>query len=228
MESNRFFVVIQRINSLLFLLVLLGALALLSYVSWESSQRRARNAIQLAPEQAARTPTEFLAGRMESVRGLDVHYVAVEAREGGRGISKGYSTTTRNLLFLRGAVLTPQWLFETHQQLIQRHQPLFDASDEGNGPTRAFYYEVIKADSNGDGRLDGDDLRTLALSRADGSGYREIDSGITHVVERKVTDNGTTLLLLVQERGELVIKRYALRDFVKMSEQRIATLARTQ
>ncbi|HEY0720084.1 MAG TPA: hypothetical protein VGE50_02405 [Gammaproteobacteria bacterium] len=229
MESNRFFVVIQRINSVLFLLLLLGGALLMLVAAWQSSHSRwQRDAIQVAPEQAEQKPIEFVIGDVARVRGFDVRYVELNAREEHSGLkySSGSSTTTRNLLFLLGKEMTPHWLFETHQQLIHSYQPLYVEDDEEDKkPAVAFYYDVLKADTNGDGEITDEDQHTIALSRTDGSGYQEIESGHRRVVEQQVTDDGATLLLMVEERGQVVIKRYSLKTFQKDSERNIAILA---
>ncbi len=230
METNRFFTAIQRINSVLFLLLLLGAMALMLFAAWESSHSRWRreDAIQVAPEQAERKHMEFVIGDVAKVRGLDIRYVELNAREESESLkySSGSSTTTRNLLFLQGKEMTPQWLFETHLQILHCYKPLYEEEDdEDNKPAVAFYYDVIKSDTNNDGEITDEDLHSIALSHPDGSGYQEIESGIRRVVERQVADNGTTLLLMVQEKGQVVIKRYSLKTFQKVSERNIAMLA---
>jgi hypothetical protein len=47
-----------------------------------------------------------------------------------------------------------------------------------NVVTQWLVYQVLKADTNGDGRLDGSDQQTLGVTDASGSGYTEILSGI--------------------------------------------------
>lgn len=228
MEPNRFFVVIQRINSVLFLLLLLGGLALMAFGFYESSRWERNNQVVVAPQEEGETDVELFVGDLEGVCGHDVQYVELEARErGGKFSSGGYGAETRNLLFLRGSEMSSAWLFEGNQQLIRVHRALSkeESRSEDEEPVIALYYEVVRSDRNGDGRMDADDGSIIALSRPDGTGYREIESGVRRVVQQRVVDDGATLLLLVQEEKRVMAKRYSLRTFEKLSEKEIATLA---
>lgn len=228
MESNRFFVVVQRINSVLFLLLLLGGLGLMAFGFYESSRWEHNNQVVVAPQADGESDVELFVGDLEGVSGHDVQYVELQARErGGKFSSGGYGAETRNLLFLRGSEMSSAWLFEGNQQLISEHRALTreGSRSDDNEPVIALYYEVVRGDSDGDGRMDADDGSTIALSRPDGTGYREIESGVRRVVQQRVVDEGATLLLLVQEASRVMAKRYSLRTFEKISEKEIASLA---
>jgi len=80
---------------------------------------------------------------------------------------------------------TSRWLFPDDGQRVLETRPLQqtvgagagDAGEPsveapGEGPVRAFLYRVVRADTNDDGRLDGEDAAALAVSGPGGDGYR--------------------------------------------------------
>lgn len=234
MENSRFFRAVSRINSLLLLLLLAGGgLLFLVEVVGTSHWRNQSEVIVNDAEDGAQQ--QMLVGSLLHVSGHDVHYLSVESREPeGNFSSDGYATHTRNLLFLRGAEMTPHWLFKGNGQLLRTHQMLFKGSSDedsdcetaGNRtPALALYYEVVHPRSDDDEQLDEELPWAIALSHPDGSGYVEIEQGVRKVVQRRVLEDGETLLLLLQDGRRLVMKRYSLRSFEKIAEREIALLA---
>ena len=65
---------------------------------------------------------------------------------------------------------------------------------------RGIWYEVVKADSNNDKRLDSNDKKTIAVSDVSGSEYTEIISEIDRLLGSH-QKNSTTLLVFYELDG---------------------------
>lgn len=234
MENNRFFAIVQRINSVLFLLLLLGGVGLMLLAFFETSSWERRDTVVVTEENGNRE-REFFVGSLVTVQGHDVQYVELESRDhGGKFSSGGYGSQTRNLLFLRGNEMQATWLFEGNGQMIRTHHALAkdgingesdcDGARNGTQPVLALYYEVVRGNADDSGEFEESAPASIALSRPDGSGYRELEPGVRRVIQKQVLDDGATLSLLLQDGPRLVLKRYSLRSFDKISEREIATL----
>lgn len=127
--------------------------------------------------------------QFEQIHGT--HYVMSEitdARSRTSLSSSSYSEkgAVRNLVFLDGDSLASHRLFDTSAYVILATTQYPTHESEGDSPTprsdavvtQWLVYQVLKADTNGDGRLDGSDEQTLAVTDASGSGYAEVLSGI--------------------------------------------------
>jgi hypothetical protein len=127
-------------------------------------------------------------GDPDKVRGTDI--VVVPLRPGNRLVrpEAGQSTfrhgrTARNLLFIDVRSGQRRWLLPNDQYLIVDFASFPRPFESGSGvpPAKAVIYNVIKSDSNADGRVGPDDLVTVAISNVDGTGYTELISEISTV-----------------------------------------------
>lgn len=160
-------------------------------------------------------------GSMEAVPGSNVVILPLYTiQETGGFSSSGPSRSTRNLLFLDPATEESFWLLPSHEFLIADRYSLTASGyryDEDSDAI-AIYYEVVKSDSNGDQTLDQEDDAVVALSRPDGTGFREIlgeaqpDAILGHRVlpEEK-------LVVLYSKDGSVVAATFSLRDFSPIS-----------
>jgi hypothetical protein len=89
--------------------------------------------------------------------------------------------------------------------------PVRDAVNRGRLDVRWWLFDVVKQDTDRDGDLDGDDLRTLAVSDAGGSGYTELIGGIREHYGRALRDPDT-LVVVYESAGA---KRVSLIDLPK-------------
>ncbi len=87
---------------------------------------------------------------------------------------------THNLVFLDTHSLKSHRLFNTNAYVIvQTDQYVQEV--KGKDVTQWLVHQVIKADADGNKRLDQDDLKTLGISSASGKGYVEVLTGITEI-----------------------------------------------
>jgi hypothetical protein len=130
----------------------------------------------------------FHVTQFEQIHGT--HYLMAEITEAQSRTSLSSSSYSekgniRNLVFLDGDSLASHRLFDTSAYVILATTQYPTHESDGDSPPRSdavvtqwLVYQVLKADTNGDGRLDGADQQTLAVTDASGSGYAEILSGI--------------------------------------------------
>jgi hypothetical protein len=138
------------------------------------------NANPLKPEDRPLRLTQF-----EQIHGT--HYLMAEIAEVQSRTSSSYSENgnIRNLVFLDGESLASHRLFDTSAYIIlattqyPTHDKEGDTAPRTDGvATQWLVYQVLKGDTNGDGRLDASDQQTIGVTDAGGSGYTEILSGI--------------------------------------------------
>jgi hypothetical protein len=221
-DKNRFFVIINRINSVLLLVVfLLAAGGLIVTFFMESQWRRSRSIeVQDKSEQGKTEKINLRLGHIEQVHGAPIQFVRLETEtKGGKFSSGGYPDVTRNIMFLTKGLKQARWLFPKHHFVIKAIDQLREKEGyEKKDPTRALYYEVIKEDSNGDGKLSEDDNSVVAVSKIDGSGYVELISGLQRTIGHQTVNQGTELAVLIEKNGRVLYMTYSLKNFAKTSE----------
>ncbi len=229
MEHNRFFLWTARINSVLFLLLLLISIVLVTLTLFESSNWRGRNAVELIDAGADTEEAEdFRLGDLTNVCGRDVQYVTLESYTPSKGFSSGgYSSSIRNLVFFAGQQMQSHWLFDTDKYLISEiHQLKTESGDCKGQDTVAIYYEIRKDDTNGDGKLDDTDNLTIALTSPDGTNYLEIDTNVTSVLDYSVKSEQSILTMLLQNGGNILMKKYSLAAKKYLSEKAITRIGK--
>ena len=117
---ERFFVLVNRLNSLLLLLVLLGAAAAIVWMSAESSHWRRRGTVEVAASEPATGDSVLMAfERAEVITGSQTLMLRLTSSRKSAGFSSGGGgSETRNVLFLAGADRAPRWLFADHRHVV--------------------------------------------------------------------------------------------------------------
>lgn len=120
----------------------------------------------------------------------------------------------RNYVFLQPTTLTNQWLlphsnflFVTMLELPLR--PPVSQNDRGKEkdadapppkPTQLLYYELVKANTNGNKVFDAGDRKTIAFSDVSGGGYQELINDVDRVLHRMM--NNDDELLVIYQAGD--------------------------
>ncbi len=198
----------------------MGGLGFIVFLSFQSNQWRQRNTVEVNETDKSDNKIELRMGRLHEIYGHDTHYVELYSEGSGGKFSSYTPRKTRNILFFVGENLKSHWLFSTHSNLISNISLLtMDIQKDKKEPMIAFAINLIKTDTNGDGVLSDKDSKVIALINPDGSHYTEIEKEITEIIDTKVVNNGKVLMLLVQVNASLVMKKYSLIDFRKISEK---------
>ena len=117
----------------------------------------------------------------------------------------------RNIVFLDSETLSQHKLYATNTTVIintlgyprtgtatDQYNPSIQGDDT---VTQWIVYQVVKEDSNKDGRQNSDDLRTIAISDVSGFNYSELLDGISEVNGMTMVNPGQ--LIVVYEEGEI-------------------------
>lgn len=228
MESAKIFTTINRINSLVFLLLLLAGVGIvLTSLFSSNSRQQDRTVVVEDTGNETENRIELVLGNLHEIFGHNNHYVELSSRSSD-GKFSGYSGgNIHNVLFFTGDKLNSQWLYKEHKNLIEQidllnsHQNGYD-----NKTTQAIYIRVIRHDSNNNGELDSNDNNTLALTRPDGTDYTEIITDIEALIDRDTSNNARELLILYQSKGQVILKKFSLVTFKLLSERVITEISR--
>lgn len=222
MEENRFFKYVWRINGLLLLLAGLLTLALLAFAGYQiyaqQSGRDRQNSLPLASTGESAPPTQL--GVTQAIPGTPYVMMPLLADPADKpGYFSKSGADARNYLFIDGQHQAQHWLLANNDQLIVGSDLLSELGCcTDNRTIRAILYQVVTADSDGDHKLSRQDAVTLALSRADGSGYRVLIPAVDRLLGQQTLDDHT-LLLLYQKQGIGYAAWVSLTDLSLLKEQ---------
>lgn len=224
---QRLFVVIERLNSILLLLIFLIAGASLAWLSWSSNQRERRGAIELPiGDDSSKAQVLLRFDRVESINGADTQMMRLTADSESAKFSSGggYGGETRNVLFLTGKEKTARWLFPNQKNLILAAAQLKEEStDEKDSLTKALYFEYVRDDTDGDGKLSVQDNSNIGLTRSDGTAFVEVLRGVTRVLSYDMLDSRD--LSVVYQLGKTVRHaRFSLNSLAKETDQEVVTV----
>jgi hypothetical protein len=219
---ERFFVLVNRLNSLLLLLVLLGAAAAIAWMSAESSHWRRRGTVEVAASEPATGDSVLMAfERAEVITGSQTLMLRLTGSRKSAGFSSGGGgSETRNVLFLAGADRAPRWLFADHRHVVLTLAQLREDAAPEDRATRWLYVEHVSQDSNQGGRLSDDDLSSIAMVRADGSGMTEVLRDVQRVLTYNMPD-AQHLSIVYQQRGAVRHAKVSLDPIKIDSDQEI-------
>lgn len=227
MENNKFFLIVNRINSMLILFVAVAALISILVLNRASNSWGNRNTVQVQDEKSKET-IDLRLGSLEDMAGHDIQTINLLSDSTRKGFSSGYGgSEIRNVLFLSGEELKAEWLYENNNFFINCFCKL-QKSNEYNGkdPVLAIYVSVVKKDTNRDGELSSKDGITLSLAKPDGSDYKELDNGISKILDSTVSDQGASVTFLLHIGRSIVAKKYSLSTFDLVSEREISEISK--
>ena len=118
---KRLFVIIGRINSILFLIILLGAGVSIALMMSESNRWQRRGAVEVPDgKSGSKKPILVSFEKIENITGANVQMLQLTTKEKSEKFSSGgHATETRNVLFLAGTEKAARWLFKDHNNLLR-------------------------------------------------------------------------------------------------------------
>jgi hypothetical protein len=221
---DRLFTIIARINSVLLLLILLGAGVALAWTAAVESNRWHRRGAMAVTETEAdpHHPVMLNFGDLETVTGTNTQMMRLTAREKSTKLSSGGGgSEIRNILFLTGNEKAPRWLFKDQKNLILVASQLRkDSSGAREQPTKALYFEYVADDTNKDGELSSEDRSNVALANPSGTGFWLVLQDVSRVFSHQLVDQ--TYLSVVYQKGTTVKhSRFSLPSFKLEVDQEI-------
>lgn len=220
MTASRFFRLVWRANGVLvllgFLLAGAGAIAVVFASVSFGVDRPATDSATARTEDG--DPLEL--GDAEEVPGTPFVLLPLATRGSyGKFSSGGEGSVTRNLLFFDSASGATRWLRPDHRGVVADRaflHALAPAGREEDGPVRFVRYEIVAADTDGDGEVTDGDARAVAVSGPGGEelavvlpdadailGYRELAGDTLLVFHRRGVDH---LVARVDLAGRKVVR----------------------
>jgi hypothetical protein len=103
---------------------------------------------------------------------------------------KGDDSLVNNYVFVNRQDLSSRKLFPDNRSTILAAEQLGEAGTEGTGSNqktivknvKAVLYQVVKADTNSDKKLNRDDQKAIAIADVNGGNYKELVTGIDRVI----------------------------------------------
>ncbi len=204
MRASRVFRAIWRLNGVLLLLtfLLVAGVAIVGAASFGSSGRRDRPATPAAVLPA--TGEKLFFGSIEPIEGSAFVVLPLETQRtgGGKLSSAPYApSATRNLLFYDAASGAAHWLRPDHRASVLSHELISESgvvhrweSRTSAGPVRWIRYELALADTNGDGKIDSDDLRVIAISGPEGKDLAVVLADVDEVLGYASPERGKVVV----------------------------------
>lgn len=201
MTSRRFFATVWRANAIMILFTAVLACAVLSFGAWQiyreaTRTRQATGVLNVAEEQIDRSKVEL--GRFEAITGTDVLRAPLQLEQ-VYGFSSGSkeATSVQNYLFYDSADGTTHWLVPGSKGLLflsTRELPEREYT-KPEKPVAVVVYELVEADTSGDGKLTASDAKTVAVSDPAGSHFTRLLTGVQEINGITLTRNGRVLVL---------------------------------
>jgi hypothetical protein len=233
MEMNRFFRYLWNFNAVVVAVSGLLVIAVLTYVVLELYDDLLRPwgttaVVRDKPGQA--TGEELSFGGVSTAKGWHTLRIPLQSRRAGPVYGSGKSApSTRNFLFHDLNTGGSRWLFPTHDQVIADHRPLTVAKGgESEDFVLALYYEIVKDDTNGDGRLGtghlgAGDRIVIALTLPDGQGYKEVVGDADRVIGTQAISDDV-LIVMYQSAQSAYAAKLSLPGFELLSTTELAVL----
>lgn len=166
-------------------------------------------------------------GDFRRIAGTNFMLAAINSTASGESFlsissSSGYgsSSSAHNYVFLDVTNNQTRLLLPNNDGLVVAAVSLPERRERDVEPdVKYFLFGIVRADTDADKQLDGDDRRVLAISDAGGGGYREIIAEVEHVFGYTMT-NPDTLVVVYKRGGKHFATRVDLpsREIVTTSE----------
>jgi hypothetical protein len=222
---DRFFFILQRVNSVVFLLVALGmggATAWSTYVvhQWSLYYESYTDGTDASSETYEADPSSSPAflklGDLESVTDTD-HRMLLLTTERNRAADRGEEI--RNILFITDGDRRSAWLFPNQNNLILTSDQIRPwRSDDSGAPTEALYFEFVAGDPEDEFGPTEHDLVTVALAKSDGTGMVEVLQKVDEVLSYRQVD-ANRLSIIYRDIETLHQAHVSLNGFAVLSDE---------
>ena len=217
MEQNRLFKWVWRFNSLLIAVAGILAIAVTLYLLYEIRQTaiRERNTFNTVNvEQTSTVRENWQLSYIAEVKGTPMLLVSLNSDQSyEQSYYSKSATASRNYLFINTQSNSSKWLLPHNNYLFLYKELISDiVQKEKSSTVQAILFTLIKSDTDGDLRLTDNDVKTIALSRPNGTDYHEVLTGIDRLVGKRLISTNT--LLLIYQRNNMHYSAYInLTDF---------------
>ena len=198
MKRNKIFRIIWKIDSILILVVSLVVLVILGYAGYRIYQEvfRSREVSSIVNiESNTRISSEWKLGTFNRVEGTDYLMAPVYSAQTFQAsyYEKGTSAV-RNYLFVNAVDKSSRWLVPHNNYLFLASDKTWHSPNSGSSVVKWLRYEVVKSDTNQDGRLTSEDQRTIGISDPTGERYVELISDVDRILGYEMRDENNLLI----------------------------------
>ncbi len=224
MEQNRFFRILWRFNAIVISLVGIVSLVCLLFGAYQifkdiTRNRSSHNIVNI--ENPDEVKIDWSLGSSEKING---HFVLkIPLFSGQKYSQSNYSKSvksSRNYLFINTETDSKHWLFNHNNYLVESAKELGLGGCQSEKVSLAIIYEVIKSDTNSDMRLTNSDLKTLAISKPDGTSYMELVTELDYVIDYDVV-NDNLVYVLYKKNNVVYSASINLSNFAVQNEAEI-------
>ncbi len=222
----KLFDAIAKLNSVLFLCLLLISIFAVSFIFFDNNRWRNRGAVEVRESASPNEPAMLLnVERLESILGANTQMIRLTTEGKSEKFSSGGNDNQiRNILFLTGKEKEARWLFADHKRLILNVSQLRDERrDLIESPTKALYFEFVEVDNNNDGKLTASDSINIALTQPDGTGFLEILKNINRVHSHDILDK-EFLSIVYQKSNTIRHAKFTIKSRKLVVDQQILAL----
>ena len=225
MEKTKFFKNVWRFNGLIISVAGVLAIVVLFFAGYHVikdifRKRQVRNIVNIAENDNVKE--EWTLGYMRQLDGTE--YVMVPLQSDQSYAQSYYSKSSysvRNFLFINVKTNGKEWLFPNNKWLIANNYTLSEKEHrEKDRKIRAILYNIVKSDTNEDGRLTEKDKLTIALSSPSGKNYREILAAIDLFIGHSLMGSDT-MLILYQKNNIGYSANVSLKDFTLSNQSEL-------
>jgi len=198
MKRNNIFRTIWKIDAVLILIVGLMVLVILSYAGYRIYQDvfRSRELSSIVNiESNTRISSEWKLGAFDRVEGTEYLMAPVYSAQTFQAsyYEKGTSAV-RNYLFVNAVDKSSRWLIPHNNYLFLARNKVWHKPDLGSSVVKWLRYEVVKSDTNQDGRLTSEDQRTIGISDPTGERYVELIPDVDRILGYEMQDENNLLI----------------------------------
>jgi len=207
-KSRRFFSFMWRLNALVIFAVgiagvLVLSLAAIMFLKNMTRDRQVDNVMHLETGQVDKSSATL--GNFSAVDGAALLRAPLHLhQEYEDSYSAKDASSIQNYLYFDPATHSFHWLLPGNRRLIldATELPAGNFPRRDDAPVDAIVYQLVDADTNGDGKLTGSDLKTIAVADPGGRRFARVLSKVERLNGAHLTGK-TTLVLLYTSDGAL-------------------------
>lgn len=216
--DNKFNNWVWKINGILILLAGLGIILAVVFTIYDTMQRRGgykQEVINIADD--PKGIEKWTLGRGTKIRGTDTLMLSLISENeevkattlnmfgnsSAYNMGRAISDPAKNILFVNMKNNQSSWLFESTSQLILGSEQFpfgYYRELEQEQDSEMIFYQVVTKDTNNDGVLNHKDSLSLAITAADGTGYKVVIEEFDRIISKNMNGN-KQVLVVYQNKG---------------------------
>lgn len=231
MKNRRFFDAIYKINSILFLLLMIALLLLsvslfINMFPFELYENQ--NTVEVAAvDQDTSENRKFQLGYMRNIYGSDTYIIELRTVDATYKLSSsGEQSVISNILFVTGDDMESHWLFDNNDQVILNYNQIYFSNENTGGFDKTYQISMslYKYDTNKDGNVSIDDDITKILT--DPLGERVFELGTyENVIRAEFNEQSNQYIILAYRNGDFIFQRFDIFNQSLIFEEKLSEIS---